>query len=615
MSTLTLEIASLEMPCFIQETSADQLLSNFIKFFRGKFKIYEIILHKAKYQYYSTPRRISFVIEDLDILSKIDNESETQIVLHKGPKIKSDTSMLIGFMKSHNINENQLIIKDGIYYYIEETKKITLIDALAESIEYSLTSIKWPKTMRWEVTGTKWIRPITSILALLDNRVIDINFGHIKSDRITYGNKFYKNEQLFLENASNYTSFLYNSQVLLKRDDRYKIIYDGAKKIASSLQLEIIEDDILIQEIADMVEWPYLMYGEIPKEFIQMPKEILITSARYHQKYILLENNKGEIAPYFIFVTDKIINDNRLCIRGNQKVLNARLNDAQFFWQQDINFGLENYKKKLKNIIFHEKIGNIEEKIIRIKEIAQKLLYIEYGKHSTIYNIIDNIDNTESNSTIEEYFEKDDKNSNENSSDENSSDENSFNENSSDENSFNENSSDENSSDENSSKKNQNPLLYCSNTRNNTEYKSSCMEIMSQQLDEAIDLCKADLASNIVKEFPELQGIIGGHYARYSGKSEVVCHAITNHYKPQGISDDIKISPVTGILAIADKLDTIIEFFKIGIKPTGSKDPYALRRAAIGILRLIQANKFKMIIDHIHWIPQDVKEFILKRKY
>ena len=500
MPNLFFEIYSEEMPSEMQEFGASKIYDLLIKQLN---KIFQINLSG---EYFFTPKRIGIYISEIpDVLCGSDVEI-------RGPKINATDKAIQGFLSKYKIADISKLFQKGEYYFFKE--KFVTKDSkgiLKSLIEDIITSFNWPKSMRWGDYDIRWIRPIHSMICIFDKTVLPIKFGHvIASNKIKIKDKI-----IIVESFEDYKKKFEEIKVCIFQDKRLKIIKDQAKELCKQFNISLIEDNNLLKEVSNLVESPYVAIGKIEKRFMKLPKEILVSMLKFHQKYLMTEDNNGNLAPYFIIVSNGMTNDNlKTVINGNEKVLRSRLADAEYFYNQDSKTKLIDKFDKLKKVTFHHEIGSYYDKISDVKKIALK---------------------------IADKLQINDK----------------------------------------------------------------------DNINRASLLIKSDLVTEIVNELPELQGIAGYYYALNDEELQDVANAIKDHYLPQGPSDSVPNSPLSIVMALADKIVTLNSMFAINIKPTGSKDPYALRRAAIGIIRIICSNKLKIDLKDI--IDKEVIKFINDR--
>ncbi|MFY9589265.1 glycine--tRNA ligase subunit beta [Rickettsia endosymbiont of Halotydeus destructor] len=484
MSELLLELFSEEIPAFMQKGAEEAYLSIFTKIFEEQ----EIF---AKVQVFSGSRRITVHVTHLP-QAILPQEIEI-----KGPAVEASDAAIQGFCKAHNTSKLKLstkLINNHLYYFF--VKKIAEKDTkeiLPEIIVAAINRYSWPKSMYWGDYKIKWIRPLRNILCIFDGEILPLKFGHLTANNITYAHRLKDNKAITINNFAEYKSKLLENDVILERLERQEMIRIGLLEFANSHNLSLKEDERLIEEVAGLAEFPVVMIGKVPEKFLKLPKEVLISSMRTHQKYFCLFDNKGNFAPYFLFIANGKFAESELVIKGNEKVLAARLADALYFYKQDLSHTLESRLPKVERVTFHAKLGNLKQKTARLERICYYLAP-------------------------------------------------------------------------------QNKSLHL-----------------------AAKLCKSDLVSEMVGEFPELQGIMGYYYATHEGLEEEVANAIRDHYKPQGPSDNVPTGNAA-LLAMADKLDSLVGLMLAGEAPSSSGDPYALRRQALGIIRIILENKLQINI-------------------
>ena len=439
----------------------------------------------------STPRRLSLIATGLP------KEQADQLIERKGPRTDAPQHALDGFFQSVGLMPDQctqLETPKGTFWIANiEKKGQPLSDLIKAFIEDILTSFPWPKTMRWGAIPFRWVRPLHRILMLVDNTPMSGHILSIPFVNTTIGHRFLgQANSPAITSITDYEAFLKANYVMADRAVRKQTILDQVTKLAQKLGVSWNEDQGLMDEVTGLVEYPVVLEGTIDTEFMGLPKELMISVMKTHQRYFTFSNTDGTLSPYFGIVANNLTAEiNGEHVRhGNEKVLRARLSDGQFYWETDKNTSLETFAEKLETIVFHQRLGTLKDKRKRIAHAARFL--------------------------------------------------------------------------------------------------NQWVGLPQDSLREATDLCKADLVSGVVGEFPELQGIMGGYYATHQGKASIA-KAMADHYKPLGPNDSLPRDLMGIVVALADKLDTLVGFFAIDEKPTGSKDPYALRRAALGILRLLFA--------------------------
>ncbi|WOK36465.1 glycine--tRNA ligase subunit beta [Sphingomonas sp. C3-2] len=498
MADFLLELLSEEIPARMQEKASADLARLFAE------EIGKAGLKPASIESFVTPRRMALIARGLPL------ETEAVSEERKGPRADAPEQALQGFLKSTGLTREQLVERADnkgnvvLFAVIEKPGRPTA-EVIAEAIPAVIRAFPWPKSMRWGAASSsteslRWVRPLQGIIALLGNDVVPLEVDGVVSGSDTVGHRFHHPGRITIGNADDYAAKLRACHVIVDAAERRRIIADGAAAAASAAGLTLVEDHGLVAENAGLTEWPVPLLGGFDPEFLQVPREVIQLTMRTNQKYFVLNDADGKLAPNFVCTANIAAADGgKLIADGNAKVLAARLSDAKFFWEQDLKVPLEEQAKKLEQIVFHEKLGTVADKVDRIAKLARWL--VEGG-------IIEGA----------------------------------------------------------------NP----------------------DQAEQAARLAKADLVTGMVGEFPELQGVMGGYYARAQGLPDAVADAIRDHYKPVGQGDDVPIAPVTVAVSLADKLDTLVAFFFADMPPTGSKDPFALRRAALGVLELVTRNKLRM---------------------
>jgi glycyl-tRNA synthetase beta chain len=443
-----------------------------------------------------TPRRMMLLVKGV-------SDRQDDLVTQKiGPATKiaydndgQPTKAAIGFARGQGIDASQLkMIKTDKGEYICAEKKEKgggTIDILSQSIPRIINAIPFPKSMRWHTFELRFARPIHWILALFGGEVIPFTLENIHSDNITYGHRFMAPELIKITDSASYLEKLRQAHVMINPQDRRKTILREIKKLAASVEGVPDEDPKLLDEVVFLLEAPFPVLCEFNPEFLKLPRAVLITTMKKHQKYFPVLDRDGNPLAYFIAINNTRASDEKVVCRGHERVLRARLSDAQFFYTEDRKKSLENMVEQLKGVVFQAKLGTSYEKVKRFKDLA---LFLAGAIRAAS---------------------------------------------------------------------------------------------LKPKIERAALLCKADLVSEVVGEFPELQGLMGREYARLSGEDEGVAVAIYEHYLPRFAEDDLPSSDIGAIISIADKLDTIVGCFGIDLLPTGTTDPYALRRQCLGIINII----------------------------
>ena len=498
---LLLEIGVEELPSRFGQTTLDQIENNLSKLLKEERVNFDNI------DKYATPRRLTFVIKNLaDKASDLEEEV-------KGPakKIAVDeegnfTKPALGFMKSKGLDPENIYFKqvgnaEYLFGTIKQSGKETA-EILKNIIPTAIKNVTFPKAMRWGGKNMRFARPIRWMVALLNDNVLDVNLEGIKASNVTKGHRFLGEREFEVNSVEDYFEKLEKNYIILDQHKRKAMIKEQAIEVANSLGGEVELDDDLLEEITFLVEYPTAFYGEFEEDYVKLPKEVVTTPMKEHQRYFPVSKD-GKLLPYFIAVRNGDSHRIDIVKAGNEKVLKARLADALFFYKEDTKKPLESFVDKLQTVVFQAKLGTVYDKSLRIDKLSQTIL-------------------------------------NE---------------------------------------------LNMSESAKNTQ--------------RAAKLCKADLVTNMVFEFTELQGIMGRDYAKVGGENEEVCQAIFEHYLPRYAGDILPQTNAGIALSIADKLDSIAGFFAIGIKPSGSQDPYALRRQALGILSILLDKKLSVNLNNL----------------
>ena len=492
MSDFLLELRSEEIPARMQAGARAELE----KLFRKAMDEAGVAL--GALTVWSTPRRLALIARDLPLATAAVSEEV------KGPRVGAPPQALEGFLRKTGLSENQLVERDGVLFAVTNKPGRATSDVLTEAIPAIVRGFSWPKSQRWGAASIsseslRWVRPLSGIVAILGEDLVECEVGGIASGYSTKGHRFHCPGEITIGSAADYQDKLRACHVIVDHEERQNLIREGARRVAAAEGLTLIEDEGLVIENAGLTEWPVPLLGRFDEAYLEVPPEVIQLTARTNQKYFVCEKD-GSLANAFVCTANIAASDGGAgIVAGNRKVLAARLSDASFFWQQDRRKTLSQHAEGLKRITFHEKLGTVADKVERVAKLARWL--VEQG-------IVKGAD--------------------------------------------------------------------------------------AGEAELAARLCKADLVTEMVGEFPELQGLMGGYYARAEGLSDAVADAIRDHYKPVGQGDDVPTAPVTVAVALADKLDTIRSFFAIDEKPTGSKDPFALRRAALGIIQIVTANGLRM---------------------
>lgn len=495
MKDFLLEILSEEIPAKMQKNAS----ANFITIASEILTKAGLHLKNEQVHSFVSPRRISLYINNLD------DEQAAPAIKKIGPQISADKKAIEGFLRANNLkNESELETTEHngatCYLFKKPSSSIKTSEILRNHLPIILQKMvtTWPKLMRFDVAGSleqhKWIRPIRNILCIFDEQIIDIKFAGLKSNNLTYGHFLNSLEPLKIKYPQDYTNILRDNFVIVDQNERKEKIISEIHKIKVANNLETIDDEeksALFDEVNGLCEWPTVLLAEINKQFMSLPEEVLILTLKLNQKYFCLRDKQNNLSTKFIFVSNSIIDKERSqkIIADNEKIVHARLSDAQFFVDEDLKIPLIARVPNLKNIIFHQKIGSVYDRLDRIGQLAELLaIWVPHCDISLI--------------------------------------------------------------------------------------------------ERAANLCKTDLITKAVAELPELQGKIGSFYAKIQGENSKIVAAIYEHYLPLGPTSELPKTPLGISLAIADKIDAIVGLFLADEKPTSSKDPFAIRRSALGVIRL-----------------------------
>ncbi|MDB5507438.1 MAG: Glycyl-tRNA synthetase beta chain [Devosia sp.] len=492
MPELLLELFSEEIPARMQRKAAEELRKAVTDALVAEGLLYE----SAKA--FVTPRRLALTVTGVPARSPDTREEK------KGPRVGAPQQAIDGFLKAAglaSIDQARIVTdpkKGEFYVAVVEKPGAEATDILAALLPGVVTGFSWPKSMQWGEGGLTWVRPLRAITATFgaendEPEVIAFNVGGIASGQTTFGHRFLAPNAIRIKRFDDYLTALERAKVVLDIDRRKDIIRTDAEHLAFAQGLSVIADEGLLEEVAGLVEWPVVMMGSFDPAFLAVPEEAIIATIRVNQKCFCLRDAKGKLAPKFIIIANQVANDGgATIIAGNERVIRARLSDAKFFYTTDLATPLADAVPKLKDVVFHQKLGTQLQRVERIEKLAGEIA----------------------------------------------------------------------------------PLVGADPV----------------QARRAARLAKADLVSGMVGEFPELQGLMGRYYALAQGEAPAIADAIAQHYKPVGPTDKVPTEPVAIAVALADKLDLLTGFWAIDEKPTGSRDPFALRRAALGVIRIISEN-------------------------
>ena len=498
-----MELISEEIPAKMQTPAIRQLERLTLK------KVGENGLIVEKMKPFVTPTRLGITLENIS--TKV-NESIQEI---RGPRLGAPENAIEGFLRKNKIGRGELkekkTEKGDFYFYTVKASAQSLSKILSRIFTEIIQEFNWPKSMYWgDNYSLKWVRPLRGIVAVLfqneTRERVPLSVRGIDSGIITRAHQVMHPEFFEFDSIDDYREKMLKGKVILQPQDRRKSVLQEGKKQAEARGFYLVEDDKLLDEIVGLTEFPIPILGEIPKELLSIPEEVIITSMREHQKFLSLRSSASRKVEGFLVVADLQTNDKQKTIlSGNMRVLNSRLKDAIFFYQNDLNLvkvhGMRAWNEKLKSVRFHEKLGSQYDRVERIIKIAVLL--------------------------------------------------------------------------------------------------ARKFDLEQDAVQKAATLIKADLVSELVTEFPSLQGLMGAHYAEIEGYEKLVSDAIRDHYLPVGSNDLVPKQSLSIIMALSDKIEYLTCLWKIGIKPTGNKDPFALRRASLGIIRIILENKLDVDLDYL----------------
>ncbi|HWT11810.1 MAG TPA: glycine--tRNA ligase subunit beta [Allosphingosinicella sp.] len=597
MTDFLLELLCEEIPARMQARAAADLGRLF-----GE-RLGEAGLAADAVETYVTPRRLALIARGLpDETASVSEEI-------KGPRTGAPPQALEGFLRKTGLARDQLVERDGIHFAVVERPGRAAAAVLADAIPAIVRAFPWPKSMRWgeasaSTDSLRWVRPLQGIVALLGERIVDFEVGGVRSGAATVGHRLHHPGAITIGSANDYVEKLRACHVILDPAERAGLIRDGAARLAAEAGLTLVEDEGLVTENAGLTEWPVPLLGGFDPAFLEVPREVTQLTMRTNQKYFALipprdgdeqarhapgmaadvwgtsapahdrpkaggggsspgtappppsgsagrspSPSRGGLAPNFVCVANlEAVDGGAAIVAGNRKVLAARLSDARYFWQADLQVPLAEQAKKLDQIVFHEKLGTIADKVERVARLAQWLIQERIvrpksspgrGGGPAAQRTVEGVPQSTQ------------------------------------------------------------PPLHHSPSANGPPPRTGEDLSFPELVDRAARLAKADLVTQSVGEFPELQGTLGGYLARAQGQPDAVADAIRDHYRPAGQGDEVPTAPVTALVNIADRLDTLAAFFAIGEKPTGSRDPFALRRAALSFLQLLTRTGLRLPLREV----------------
>ncbi len=492
MSEFLLELYSEEIPPELQIRAREELKQFIEKSLNQENVKYHNLLD------YSSPTRLTIWIKGLPERITIPSKEI------KGPKVGVMEDILNKFIRANNVTKKDIFEKEidkGRFYFVKtKIQETPTKEILIKIVLNSISSLNWKKSMKWSDNNMIWGRPLRSILAVYNKKLLSFSYGHLKSTDSVIIEKDLTIKNKKVKNFNEYNNLLRNNKIIINQEERKKIIVKKFEVLCKSRNFKEDFNTKLLEEVVNIVENPNAIIIEFNKEYLKLPQEIIISTLQSHQRYFPLFENKGKLSNYFFVVTNKP--DNKNFIKsGNKRVVEARLSDAKFFWEKDKSKNLIKQIGKLKDIIYYEKIGTIYDKTQRLRKLASLI--------------------------------------------------------------------------------------------------SDQLNINKEKLEVAASISKSDLCSDLVGEYPELQGTMGKHFALKQGFEEDVANSISEHYLPIGVSSSVPKKPISYSISIIDKLDSLVGFFLINEKPTSSKDPFALRRSAFGLLRTVIENKLIIRLSDI----------------
>ncbi|WP_243386291.1 glycine--tRNA ligase subunit beta [Bacillus kexueae] len=498
---LLLEIGLEEMPARFVSQASEQLKQKVEQWLSDHKLSFESI------QKFSTPRRLTVLVTNVD--EKQDDIQEEA----KGPakKIALDadgnwTKAAIGFSRGQGASVEDIFFKEinGVEYaFVEKFVKGQETKHLIGELKAVIEGLSFPKNMKWGSYSLRYVRPIQWLVVMFGNEVIPFEITDIRTNNVTVGHRFI-GENASIPEPSMYEEVLLEQHVIADEKKRKNLIREQLKELEQENQWVIPVDEDLLEEVTNLVEYPTALFGSFEKDYLNLPEEVLVTTMREHQRYFPVKDQSGQLLPYFVTVRNGNRDHLENVARGNEKVLRARLSDANFFYQEDQKLSIEKAIEKLDKIVFHEELGTVGEKVKRVVKLSAKLAE-----------------------------------------------------------------------------------------------KLQLSEQQTKDIERAASIAKFDLVTQLVYEFPELQGIMGEKYARLKGEREDVAIAINEHYMPRHAEDNAPSSVVGAVVGLADKLDTIAGFFSIGNIPSGSQDPYALRRQASGVVQTLISKKWRFTLEEL----------------
>ncbi len=514
MTEFFLEIGSEEIPAGYLEPALNSMNRELTAFFEKNR------IRADEGQTLGTPRRLAIAFQNVEDCQKDIVET------HLGPNVKAaydvggnPTKAAMGFARGKGVDVSDLTVqttaKGEVVCARVENKGQTTYDLLNAFLPKLIGSIPFPKKMRWRDKTIAFARPIHWIAALLGEKTLNFELDGIPSGGLSYGHRFLRPSAFQVQNLGSYLKGCEEHFLAVQPEARKQQIAGQVKALARQVDGVVEDDPALLNQVANLVEYPVGVLGDYDPKYLELPKELLVMTMKHHQKYFPVSAPGGKLLPHFIAISNMTTDSGDAIQKGNERVLKARLEDARFFFEEDRKQNLEDFVEELKGVVFQKKLGTSYEKMTRFSALADRLA-------------------------------------------------------------------------------------------------QQVCPLKQAQVERACRLCKADLVSQMVYEFPELQGIMGGYYASLSGEANEVAQGIKEHYRPAFAGDELPESPVGSVVAIADKLDTILGCIGVGLIPSGSEDPYGLRRHALGIIQIVlaggwQVSLYELIDAGIHQLGQKIK--------
>jgi glycyl-tRNA synthetase beta chain len=556
MTDFLLELRSEEIPARMQDKAREDLARLFsAELDKAGLKAGEIVT-------FATPRRLALIAKGLPL--------ETQAVSEetKGPKVGAPPQAMEGFLRKVGLTQDQLVERDGVFFAVVEKPGRKTAEVLAEAIPAIIRAFPWPKSQRWGAASAsteslRWVRPLQGIVALLGDDVVACEIDGIVSGSATMGHRFHHNGPVTIGNAADYAAKLRACHVIVDQEERRAIIRAGAEKAAADAGLLLVPDEGLVNENSGLTEWPVPMLGRFDPAFLAVPQEVIQLTARVNQKYFVLKENSGTLSES----DGSVDSAARQSVPEFSSLANAFVCTANIAANDCGVAIVAGNEKVLAARLSDAKFFWEQDLKVALDVQAGKLAQITF--HEKLGTVADKVERVAKLARwlVEEGIVP---------------------------------------------SKTVSPEPVEGRLSAGRASTGSALTVeeraqLASQAERAARLCKADLVTGMVGEFPELQGIMGGYYARAQSEADAVADAVRDHYKPVGQGDHVPTAPVTVAVSLADKLDTLVSFFAYELRPTGSKDPFALRRAAISAATIILENNLRIklgnsLFDHAKFL-------------